>query len=112
APGRRLEVPLCGGLHAAARRAGGRAGRRRELVVSDPDAYYPGPAGRTHPGPASARLPQAIREAIIDHARAAVPNEACGIIVGNRPAGEGGTASGWVPLRNPLASPYRYAIDP
>ena len=40
------------------------------------------------------------------------PNEACGIVVGDRPAAEGGRALRWLPLRNPLASPYRYAIDP
>jgi proteasome lid subunit RPN8/RPN11 len=57
-------------------------------------------------------LPTAIRDAIVAHAREAVPNEACGIIVGDRPAGEGGGATRWVPLRNALASPYRYAIDP
>lgn len=76
------------------------------------DGYYPGSAGQAHPGPASVRLSAAIRDAIVEHARAAVPNEACGIIVGDRPAGEGGSASRWVALRNPLASPYRYAIDP
>jgi proteasome lid subunit RPN8/RPN11 len=76
------------------------------------DAYYPGAAGRDHPGPTSVALPAAIRDAIVLHAREAVPNEACGIIVGDRPAGEGGAATRWVPLRNPLASPYRYSIDP
>jgi proteasome lid subunit RPN8/RPN11 len=48
----------------------------------------------------------------VAHARAAVPNEACGLIVGDRPAAAGGRARRWEPLRNPLASPYRYAIDP
>ena len=76
------------------------------------DAYYPGSAGRPHPGPARVSLPAAIRDAIVEHARAAVPNEACGIVVGDRPAASGGAATRWVPLRNPLASPYRYSIDP
>jgi len=76
------------------------------------DAYYPGAAGRPHPGPASVSLPRAIGNAIVQHARREVPNEACGIVVGDRPAAEGGSATRWVPLRNPLASPYRYAIDP
>jgi proteasome lid subunit RPN8/RPN11 len=76
------------------------------------DAYYPGAAGTAHPGPASASLPSAIRDAIVAHATEAVPNEACGIIVGDRSAADGGTATRWVPLRNPLASPYRYSIDP
>ena len=80
--------------------------------ASDPDAYYPGAAGGAHPGPASVGLPRAIRDAIIAHARAEEPNEACGIVVGDQPAADGGRALRWVPLRNPLASPYRYAIDP
>jgi len=82
------------------------------VVSDDPDAYYPGDAGRAHPGPRSASLPASIRDAIVEHARRAVPNEACGLIVGDRPASDGGRALRWEPLRNPLASPYRYAIDP
>jgi proteasome lid subunit RPN8/RPN11 len=80
--------------------------------AADREAYYPGPAGAPHPGPASVSLPVAIRDAIVAHARAEVPNEACGIIVGSAPAAAGGVALRWAPLRNPLASPFRYAIDP
>jgi proteasome lid subunit RPN8/RPN11 len=76
------------------------------------NGYYPGAAGRVHPGPASVTLPARMRDAIVAHARAAVPNEACGIVVGDRPAADGGQPRRWVPLRNPLASPFRYAIDP
>ena len=76
------------------------------------DAYYPGPAGRAHPGPASVALPAAIRDGIVAHARAEAPNEGCGIVVSDRPAGEGGTARRWVPLRNAAQSPARYSIDP
>jgi proteasome lid subunit RPN8/RPN11 len=78
----------------------------------DPDAYYPGSGGREHPGPASVRLPRAIFDAIVAHARAAAPNEGCGIVVGDRPASAGGIARRWAPLRNALASPVRYSIDP
>lgn len=74
--------------------------------------YYPGDAGRAHPGPVSVTLPAAMRDAIVEHARRAVPNEACGIVVGDQAAAAGGRGLRWVPLRNPLASPYRYAIDP
>ena len=74
--------------------------------------YYPGTGGAPHPGPTAVTLPAAIRDGIVAHARAAVPNEACGIVVGDRAASEGGRALRWVPLRNPLASPFRYAIDP
>lgn len=77
-----------------------------------PSDYYPGSGATPHPGPVSASLPAAIRDAIVAHARAAVPNEACGIVVGDAPASEGGRALRWVPLANPLASPYRYSIDP
>jgi proteasome lid subunit RPN8/RPN11 len=57
-------------------------------------------------------LPAAIRDAVVEHARRELPNEACGIVVGDRSAGDGGVATRWVPLRNALASPYRYSIDP
>jgi proteasome lid subunit RPN8/RPN11 len=79
---------------------------------ADPDAYYPGAAGQPHPGPASVTIPRSIRDGLVAHAVAEAPNEACGIIVGDLPAADGGRALRWVPLRNPMASPYRYAIDP
>ena len=58
------------------------------------------------------RLPAEIRRAIVDHARREAPNEACGLIVGDRPIETGGLPLRWVPARNALASPYRYEIDP
>lgn len=70
-----------------------------------------GPAGE-HPGPPSAPIPAAIVQAMIDHARAEYPNEACGVVVGSAAAAGGGRASRWVPCRNRAASPYRYEIDP
>jgi proteasome lid subunit RPN8/RPN11 len=82
------------------------------MVVSDAESYYPGTAGKRHPGPASASISASIRDALVEHARREVPNEACGLIVGDRPAADGGRALRWEPVRNPLASPYRYAIDP
>jgi proteasome lid subunit RPN8/RPN11 len=90
----------------------GRADARLNPGAGDPEAYYPGGAGRLHPGPAFVALPRAVRDALIAHARAEAPNEACGIVIGDRPAADGGRALRWVPLRNPLASPYRYSIDP
>ena len=65
-----------------------------------------------HPGPASAVLPAAIREAIVAHAREAYPDEACGLIVGDAPAAAGGDALRFEATRNKAASPYRYEIDP
>jgi proteasome lid subunit RPN8/RPN11 len=74
--------------------------------------YYPDAGGRHHPGPAAVHLPAGIRQAILGHARHEAPNEACGIIVGDRPVTEGGRPLRWVATRNALASPYRYEIDP
>ncbi|MBA2380868.1 MAG: M67 family metallopeptidase [Chloroflexi bacterium] len=68
------------------------------------------PAG--HPGPASVSLDAALLQAIVDHARAEDPNEACGLIVGDRPAAAGGTALRFEPTRNRAGSPYRYEIHP
>jgi proteasome lid subunit RPN8/RPN11 len=70
----------------------------------------PTPAG--HPGPVEVVLPAAMRVAMIDHARAEYPNEMCGIVLGDRPAAQGGVAERWEPTRNEAASPYRYRIHP
>ncbi len=64
-----------------------------------------------HPGPAFATLREVLREALIEHARHEYPNEACGIVVGDRPAAEGGIALRFAPTRNAAASPLRYEID-
>lgn len=81
-------------------------------MVSEPDAYYPGTGGLAHPGPAAVSISRAIRDAIDEQARDQLPNEACGIVIGDRPAGEGGVALRWAPLRNRLASQFRYEIEP
>ncbi len=65
-----------------------------------------------HPGPRTAVLPASIRDAILAHARAGYPNEACGLIVGDRAASVGGQALRFEATRNRAASPYRYEIDP
>ncbi len=66
----------------------------------------------SHPGPAAVRLSPEIIEAIVDHARADDPNEACGLLIGDRPAADGGVALRFEPTRNKAASPYRYEIHP
>jgi proteasome lid subunit RPN8/RPN11 len=66
----------------------------------------------THPGPASVHLDADLVEALVAHARAEDPNEACGLIIGDRPAADGGVALRFEPTRNKAASPYRYEIDP
>jgi proteasome lid subunit RPN8/RPN11 len=65
-----------------------------------------------HPGPPTASLPSSIRVAIVAHARAEYPNEACGLIVGDRAAAEGGHAIRFEATRNKAASPFRYEIHP
>ncbi len=65
-----------------------------------------------HPGPAATDLPAAIRDAIVAYARAEYPNEACGLIIGDSPATDGGRALRFERARNKAASPYRYEIDP
>jgi proteasome lid subunit RPN8/RPN11 len=68
---------------------------------------------RRHPGPLSVMLPAEIRAAMVEQARAEYPNEACGLIVGERAAAaEGGRALRYEPARNKAASPYRYELDP
>jgi len=69
-------------------------------------------AGISHPGPASVELSADLVQAMIDHARAEYPNEMCGLIVGDRPAADGGTPLRWIPTRNRAASPLRYEIHP
>jgi proteasome lid subunit RPN8/RPN11 len=90
-------------------------------VVSDGTAAAGtagGPPSRTqdplpvgHPGPGVVELPRAMRDAIVAHARAEEPNEACGLIVGTAPAASGGRPIRWEPTRNAAASRFLYEID-
>jgi [CysO sulfur-carrier protein]-S-L-cysteine hydrolase len=66
----------------------------------------------THPGPASVGVSATLVEALVQHARAEYPNEMCGVIVGDRPAADGGAPLRWEPARNRAASPLRYDIHP
>jgi proteasome lid subunit RPN8/RPN11 len=65
-----------------------------------------------HPGPRTVIVPEAIRAAMIEHARVEYPNEMCGVVVGDRYAADGGGALRWEPARNAEASPMRYAVHP
>jgi proteasome lid subunit RPN8/RPN11 len=62
--------------------------------------------------PEAARLPNDIRDAIVAHARAEYPNEACGLVIGDGSAAAGGSALRFEATRNKAASPYRYEIHP
>ena len=65
-----------------------------------------------HPGPDAVHVSPELVDALVAHARAEDPNEACGLIVGDRPAAAGGHPLRFVPTRNKAASPYRYEIHP
>ena len=69
-------------------------------------------AATNHPGPASVALTPELVEALVAHARAEYPNEMCGVMVGDRAAGDGGRALRWEAARNRAASPMRYDIHP
>jgi proteasome lid subunit RPN8/RPN11 len=57
-------------------------------------------------------LPAALRDELVAWARAGAPNEACGIVAGDRTAAEGGRALRFHPMANAAGSPYRYRLDP
>ena len=51
-------------------------------------------------------VPDAVRSALVEHARAESPNECCGLVLFR-----GDTAERYVPCRNAAASPYRFELD-
>lgn len=61
---------------------------------------------------ASAHLPAAVLQQIIDAARADVPNETVGLLVADAYAADGAQPTRYVRLTNAAASPYRYLLDP
>jgi proteasome lid subunit RPN8/RPN11 len=54
-------------------------------------------------------LPTAVAEQLLDHARAELPNEACGLLAGDVAAG---IATTYHPARNAEASPFVYNVHP
>jgi [CysO sulfur-carrier protein]-S-L-cysteine hydrolase len=52
-------------------------------------------------------IPEAIRAELAEHARAGLPNEACGLV-----AFRDGVAERYLPGENTLASPYRFDLRP
>jgi len=74
------------------------------------DPVLPGAPGN-HPGPLRVVLSTEIREAIVDQATAELPNEACGLILGDAWAAAGGHPLRYEPCRNRAASPFRYEVD-
>jgi desampylase len=75
---------------------------------------FPGPA-RTRTGEAPARLtirlPRPLFEAMVEHCRASLPIEACGLLLGRRD-GDVAEITDALPAPNILASPNRYEIEP
>ena len=51
-------------------------------------------------------IPAEVREALVAHAHAELPNEACGLVLLRD-----GVAERFVPGRNAAASPYRFELD-
>lgn len=54
-------------------------------------------------------ISSALADELLAHARAEVPNEACGLLSGDLAAG---TAAAYHPARNANASPYVYSVHP
>jgi proteasome lid subunit RPN8/RPN11 len=79
--------------------------------AADSGAAAPGRGGRAPWVPASAALPPAIRDELIDWLSGALPNEGCGVLVSDQTAEEGGVPRRFVGMRNTAASPYRYLMD-
>ena len=52
-------------------------------------------------------IPAAVRSALVEHAEAERPNEACGLV-----ALRNGVAERYLPARNLAASPYRFELRP
>jgi proteasome lid subunit RPN8/RPN11 len=59
--------------------------------------------------PSGLKIPLALAERLLEHARSELPNEACGLIAGSL---ADGTALAYHPARNSEASPLRYNVDP
>jgi proteasome lid subunit RPN8/RPN11 len=51
-------------------------------------------------------IPAGVRSALVEHAEAESPNEACGLVLLRD-----GAAERYVPGRNTAASPYRFELD-
>jgi proteasome lid subunit RPN8/RPN11 len=90
---------------------GGGSGATTPATGADATGAATASSEPVHPGPLHLTLPAGIARQLVDHARGEYPNEACGLVVGERPAAEGGRALRFEPTRNAAASPYRYEID-
>jgi len=53
------------------------------------------------------KIPKAVYDEMLEHARAEVPNECCGLV-----GGKDGSAVAYYPATNAEGSPFRYNLDP
>ncbi len=60
----------------------------------------------------SVAISRSLHAELLAWALACRPNEACGLLAGDRPAASGGRATRFLALRNAAESPYRYLMDP
>jgi proteasome lid subunit RPN8/RPN11 len=96
------EAPSSADLPSAAREA---VGSRRLAGVR--------PSLASVPAALSARISADLLQELIDWARAAAPNESCGLLIAPRHAEDGGEPTRFVGLRNVSETPRtRYEIDP
>ncbi len=56
-------------------------------------------------------MPRTVRDAVLDHARRALPDECCGLLIGVPAETDTRVTRAW-PARNLRRSPTRYLIDP
>jgi proteasome lid subunit RPN8/RPN11 len=57
-------------------------------------------------------LPQPLAHEMFEHALRGLPDEACGIVAGDRSPFDGGSALRFYATKNAEHSPYRYRIEP
>ena len=70
------------------------------------------PISRSTSPVAEAPISAALLQEVIDAVREGLPNEACGLLVADQYAADGGAPSRFMGLGNAAESPYRYMIDP
>ena len=81
-------------------------------MSATPAAVGTGVRPPAHPGPTRVALPAVIRDGLVAHARAELPNEMCGMVAGTAAPSDGGRPTTWHPTRNVAASPFRYEVHP
>ena len=68
--------------------------------------------GEAFPVTPAVAIPAALAREMFEHALGEAPDEACGILAGDRSWASGGAPIRFYPTKNVDRSPYRYRIDP